>query len=136
MNERSQDFMFTAQSCLYCFYYLTCDNSRKDFDSQECHCEYKHKRCKEETCDTCCDYSRCLFVQYPTCDDERVPKTTQECGCDSVHDRYKEKTCKKCCDFYNKIISCKNCLSRERKCEWSRIMCKADFRKGKVWLKI
>ena len=117
MNERSQDFMFTAQSCLYCHYYLTCDEPRKDFDTQNCTCEYTHKRCKNETCDTCCDYARCLIVQYPVCENERTPREKKECECENAHDRCKEETCSNCCDFFNRIVSCTNCLHMGKKCE-------------------
>ena len=131
MNERSQDFMFTAQSCLYCHDYLTCENIRKDFDSQNYQCNYDHKRCKEETCDTCCDYAHCLLIQYPTCDNKRIERENKECSCKEIHNRCTESICTKCCDFYNKIVSCRNCYLQGRKCEWSRIMCETDFDKEK-----
>ncbi|CAG8802260.1 16553_t:CDS:1, partial [Dentiscutata erythropus] len=131
MNEKSQDFMFTAQSCLYCHFNLTCDNQRKDFDTQNCLCEHMHKRCQEDICDTCCDYARCLIIQYPTCENERRPREMKVCDCEENHDRCQEDACVACCNFYNKIVSCRNCYLQGRKCEWSRIMCRSDFEKQK-----
>ncbi|CAG8838580.1 32375_t:CDS:1, partial [Racocetra persica] len=127
MNDKSQDFMFTAHSCLYCHYNLSCDTLQKDFNTRDCLCKYNHKRCKEGTCETCCDYSHCLIIQYPVCDSERTTRTDKNCNCKENHERCKDETCRKCCDFYNKIISCRNCYLQDKKCEWSRVMCEEDF---------
>ena len=117
MNEKSQDFMFTAQSCLYCHFNLTCDEPRKDFNTQNCLCEHVHKRCQEDICDTCCDYARCLIIQYPTCKNERRPREMKVCDCEENYDRCQEDACVACCDFYNKIVSCRNCYLQGQKCE-------------------
>lgn len=131
MNEKSQDFMITAQSCLYCHYNLTCNSPRSDFDTQDCSCEYRHKRCAEDTCETCCDYSRCLIIQYPICENVRISRETKMCNCKENHERCREEICIKCCNFFNNIVSCRNCYVQDRKCEWTQVMCENDFNEKK-----
>ncbi|CAG8807326.1 14790_t:CDS:2, partial [Racocetra persica] len=85
-------FMFTAHSCLYCHYNLSCDTPQKDFNTQDCLCEYNHKRCREGTCETYYDYSRCLIIQYPVCDSKRTTQTDKNCNYKENHERCKDET--------------------------------------------
>ncbi|CAG8812807.1 14578_t:CDS:2, partial [Racocetra persica] len=89
----------------------------------------------EGTCETCCDYSRCLIIQYPVCDSEHTTRTNKICNYKENHERCKDETCRKCCDFYNKIISCRNCYLQDKKCEWSRVIYEEDFNLKKKEIK-